>query len=431
NHSAPQRLERHCNQDFRINGILVTQLLGFLDNWVTGTQFVGLGIGETKHCPAWQLEGPAFDGWRLRNCELNGWWLTRSPKQHQGRISKARKYLDEPGEEIWPSPADPQSIKEGEENDGRFDRRKEVYNEKNTYLFSHGPGFWFFVCLSASLGNGRDGRGFRRRARLPSVSGRWKTEPQSLWVPAGYSERRPNHPPGFEFQSDARGGDLKHRNSNMTEMKEYRFGTAAAFGELDPRYFEVLGIKNVNESVFQEADELLSEEVNHLDRIYSFQGKTKLIEALNHWVGLDDTSLRRIIRTAENLEKTMLRHPHCRRTDVQSGEGEPRSPRNPFTSDQTFRALYKHCVCLPEYVCHGHLDHDNQAELKAYINQLKANGTAEKTRVYLQRIFSELSELTLKLPQNDDFFHALKSFHPPDCGTLQFDLQQFDHPEQM
>ncbi|CAG0924008.1 unnamed protein product, partial [Notodromas monacha] len=65
NHSASQRLERHCNQDFRINGILVTRLLGCLDNRVTGLWFGGLGIGETKHCPGWQLEGPAFDGWRL------------------------------------------------------------------------------------------------------------------------------------------------------------------------------------------------------------------------------------------------------------------------------------------------------------------------------------------------------------------------------
>ncbi|CAG0921328.1 unnamed protein product [Notodromas monacha] len=51
-------------QDFRINGILVTRLLVCPNNWVTGPQFGGLGIGETKHCPGWQLEGPAFDGWR-------------------------------------------------------------------------------------------------------------------------------------------------------------------------------------------------------------------------------------------------------------------------------------------------------------------------------------------------------------------------------
>ncbi|CAG0922910.1 unnamed protein product [Notodromas monacha] len=34
-------------------------------NWVTGPRFGGLGIGDTKDCPGWQLDWPALDGWQF------------------------------------------------------------------------------------------------------------------------------------------------------------------------------------------------------------------------------------------------------------------------------------------------------------------------------------------------------------------------------
>ncbi|CAG0920869.1 unnamed protein product [Notodromas monacha] len=51
-------------------------LFGCPNNWVTGLQFGGLGIGEAKDCPGWWLDQPALDNWRLRNGELTNQQLT-------------------------------------------------------------------------------------------------------------------------------------------------------------------------------------------------------------------------------------------------------------------------------------------------------------------------------------------------------------------
>ncbi|CAG0923337.1 unnamed protein product [Notodromas monacha] len=48
-HRTAVRLER-------ISMILVTQLFGCPNNWVTGPRFGGLGIGKAKNCPGWQLD---------------------------------------------------------------------------------------------------------------------------------------------------------------------------------------------------------------------------------------------------------------------------------------------------------------------------------------------------------------------------------------
>ncbi|CAG0922496.1 unnamed protein product, partial [Notodromas monacha] len=56
-HSAHQILGR-------ISMILVTQLFGCPNNWVTGLPFGGLGIGEAKDCPGWRLDQPALDNWQ-------------------------------------------------------------------------------------------------------------------------------------------------------------------------------------------------------------------------------------------------------------------------------------------------------------------------------------------------------------------------------
>ncbi|CAG0924108.1 unnamed protein product, partial [Notodromas monacha] len=49
---------------------------GCPNNRVTKPQFGGLGIGKAKNCPGWQLDQPAFDDQRVRNCELIDWQLT-------------------------------------------------------------------------------------------------------------------------------------------------------------------------------------------------------------------------------------------------------------------------------------------------------------------------------------------------------------------
>ncbi|CAG0923053.1 unnamed protein product, partial [Notodromas monacha] len=59
-HSAHKILER-------TSMILVTQLFGCPNNWVTKPQFDGLGIGKSKDCPGWRLDQPALDDWQVRN----------------------------------------------------------------------------------------------------------------------------------------------------------------------------------------------------------------------------------------------------------------------------------------------------------------------------------------------------------------------------
>ncbi|CAG0917652.1 unnamed protein product [Notodromas monacha] len=41
------------------------------NNWVTGPQFGGLGIGKAKDCPGWWLDQPALDNQRMSDLDLN------------------------------------------------------------------------------------------------------------------------------------------------------------------------------------------------------------------------------------------------------------------------------------------------------------------------------------------------------------------------
>ncbi|CAG0917651.1 unnamed protein product [Notodromas monacha] len=42
------------------------------NNWVTGPQFGGLGIGKAEDCPGWWLDQPALDNRRMSNLDLDG-----------------------------------------------------------------------------------------------------------------------------------------------------------------------------------------------------------------------------------------------------------------------------------------------------------------------------------------------------------------------